>query len=288
MNATTPADAWGEAREAAHAAGVDLRPLDGLDDAERIVEVMIATWGEHQLIPSELIRALQHSGNLPYGAFAGPEMVGYVLGFLGSDAGGPHVHSHMLAVRPGGRSKGVGYALKMAQRAQALDLGVSTVRWTYDPLLARNAYFNLDKLGAVADAFHRNFYGEMTDLLNRGDRSDRFTVRWDLAQLPAVVRQPDGRAVQVLAREGAGASAKPRRVGDPKVEGDVVGAIVHIPEDLSALREGDPDLARTWREACADAFDSCFAAGMVAVELDRRDAAYTFVAGPELRAWSDG
>src|SRR5947209_19101302 len=109
---------WVLAEKAAREAGVDLRSLGELEDADRILDVMIATWGQHQLLPSELIRALQESGNLPYGAFRGDDMIGYVLGFLGSDPDGLHVHSHMLAVRPGLRSKGVGYALKLGQRAQ--------------------------------------------------------------------------------------------------------------------------------------------------------------------------
>ncbi|MDP9296409.1 MAG: GNAT family N-acetyltransferase, partial [Actinomycetota bacterium] len=279
-------DAWREASDAARSAGVELRPLDGLDDAELILDVMIATWGEHQLIPRELIRALQESGNVPWGAFADEALIGYVMGFLGNDADGPHVHSHMLAVRPGRRSKGVGYALKMAQRAQALDVGVLVVRWTYDPMLARNAYFNLQKLGGFADRFHRDFYGEMGDLLNRGDRSDRFVVRWDLDRFAAMFRQPDGRSVPVLGRSDD-ESVHPERVGDPRVEGDLVGAIVEIPPDYPELRNRKPDLAREWRDACAQAFEDCFAVGMVAVELDRTSSSYMFVAGPGIASWQD-
>ena len=268
-------EAWQRAFDAADDAGVTLRPLEDLSDADRILDVMIDTWGEHQLLPRELIRALQHSGNVPYGAFVGGEMRGYVLGFLARDAEGPHVHSHMLAVRPGGRSKGVGYALKLAQRAQALDAGVSVVRWTYDPLLARNAHFNLDKLGAYADGFEPDFYGEMDDLLNRGDRSDRFTVRWDLEARPAGNRRADGRSVAVLHRSDD-ELPRPERVADPLVEGGVVGAIVHIPADYPAIRDADPDLARSWRDATADVFRACFEAGMVAVGFERFSCAYSF------------
>src|SRR5205807_1580797 len=126
---------------AAADAGVEVRALAELEDAGRILGVMVATWGEHQLIPTELIRALQGSGNLPYGAFRGEEMIGYVLGFLGPDpVDGVHVHSHMLAVVPDRRHRGVGRALKLAQRAAALDAGVHVVRWTFDPMQARNAH----------------------------------------------------------------------------------------------------------------------------------------------------
>jgi predicted GNAT superfamily acetyltransferase len=270
-------EAWQRAHDAADAARVTLRPLEDLEDADRILEVMIETWGEHQLLPRELIRALQHSGNVPYGAFVAGELRGYVLGFLARDSGGPHVHSHMLAVRPGGRSKGVGYALKLAQRAQALDAGVSVVRWTYDPLLARNAHFNLQKLGAYADGFERDFYGEMDDQLNRGDRSDRFTVRWDLV---VPFRQADGRSVPVLKRSDE-EPPRPERVADPIVGDNVVGAIVHVPADYPAIRDADPALASAWRDATAQTFEACFAAGMVAVEFERFSCAYYFSTGDD-------
>jgi predicted GNAT superfamily acetyltransferase len=238
---------------------------------------MIDTWGEHQLLPRELIRALQHSGNVPYGAFVAGELRGYVLGFLARDSGGPHVHSHMLAVRPGGRSKGVGYALKLAQRAQALDAGVSIVRWTYDPLLARNAHFNLEKLGAYADGFEREFYGQMDDQLNRGDRSDRFTVRWDLH--PEVSRadelSPTGDvSLTPVLRRSEEVLPRPERVGDPAEDG--AGVSIAIPEDYPTLREEDPELSRSWRDATADAFEACLRAGMEAVGFERFSSSYIF------------
>ncbi|MFL5736784.1 MAG: GNAT family N-acetyltransferase [Actinomycetota bacterium] len=265
---------WQRAFDAADAAGVSLRPLEELEDADRILDVMIATWGEHQLLPRELIRALQHSGNVPYGAFVGGELRGYVLGFLGSDSGGAHIHSHMLAVRPGGRSKGVGYALKLAQRAQALDAGVFVVRWTYDPLLARNAHFNLEKLGASADGFARDFYGEMDDALNRGDRSDRATVRWDLEGRSDGIRRSEGSSIAILRRTGD-MPPRPQRIVDARVD-EGVGVRIAIPEDYPALREADPELARSWRDAVAEAFEACLAAGMVAVEFERSSCTYSF------------
>ncbi|MDP9242424.1 MAG: GNAT family N-acetyltransferase [Actinomycetota bacterium] len=274
-------DAWREASDAARSAGVDLRPLESLEDADAILDVMIATWGAHQLIPRELIRALQESGNVPYGAFVDGGMVGYVMGFLGDDAEGAHVHSHMLAVRPETRSGGIGRALKLAQRAQALEGGVSVVRWTYDPMLSRNAHFNLNKLGAHADRFHRNFYGEMEDQLNRGDRSDRFVVRWDLDRPGPIERPPDGRPEVVLTRTDD-EPARPHRVGDPRVDEGTVAALVQLPPDYAELRRRGPALAEEWRNACADAFEDCFGAGMVALAFDRTSDAYVFMAGHAL------
>ncbi len=94
---------------------------------------MVATWGPFQLPPREVITALAHSGNVPLGAYDDERLVGFVLGWAGVDEEGLHVHSHMLAALPERRHRGVGYALKLGQRAQALDQGIHVARWTFDP-----------------------------------------------------------------------------------------------------------------------------------------------------------
>jgi predicted GNAT superfamily acetyltransferase len=155
-----------------------------------------------------------------------------------------------LAVRPGLRHGGVGYALKLAQRAQALAQGIRVVRWTFDPMVARNAYFNLHKLGAVCDRFHRNFYGAMTDLLNRGERTDRFVVRWDLD------REPGPRGLEPA-------------------------ATVEVPADHEELRRPAPAAAE-WRDRVAAAIEEHLAAGLVAATFDRQGSSYGFVAATEV------
>lgn len=265
-------EAWDLAHRSAAAAGVELRPLRTLGDCDAIIRVTVATWGEGQTVPREMIRALADSGNVPHGAFAGQEMIGFVLGWTGVDEhDGLHVHSHMLAALPDRRHGGVGYALKLAQRADALDRGIALARWTFDPLVARNAYFNLHKLGVVADRFERNFYGEMTDALNRDDRSDRLVVRWALDREPGPrsVGRSRGDSV-VLRRE----DERPRIVGEPS--GAV--AVVEVPPELLELRERDPALATSWREAVAEALEACLGRGMVAVAFDRERSAYVFAA----------
>src|SRR6476620_1297928 len=173
-------DAWVLARAAARGAGVELRPLPGVDDADLINEVIQATWGG-QRIDREVVRALAASGNVCWGAFGCSELIGFVLGWAGVNEDGLHVHAHMLAAVPDRRHRGVGYALKLAQRAQALEQRIKVVRWTCDPLLARNAWLNMWKLGSVLDRCTRDYYGAMRDDLNVGERSDRFMVCWDLA-----------------------------------------------------------------------------------------------------------
>ncbi len=256
-------EAWTAAEEAARAAEVELRPCTTLEDADEILRVMIATWGEHQLVPREMIRALSDSGNRPYGAFRGGEMVGYVLGWMGSDRDGPHVHSHMLAVAPELRSRGVGYALKLAQRAQALEQGYGVVRWTFDPLQSRNAHFNINKLGVVCDRFHRNFYGAMTDLVNRGERSDRLMVRWDLDRPAGPRPVPESEEATVLGANGPEDLPRPARA-EP-IAPDRGSLRVCIPRDYGGVKERDPGLAAEWRDAVGDVLEECFGLGAVVV-----------------------
>jgi predicted GNAT superfamily acetyltransferase len=251
-----------------------LRPLTTIEDADRILAVMIATWGEHQLLPREMIRALSDSGNTPWGAFDGEVMIGYVLGWSGVDPDeGLHTHSHMLATLPDRRHRGVGYALKLAQRAQCLEQGVGVVRWTFDPLLSRNAYFNLSKLGAIADRFLPNFYGEMTDTLNRGERSDRLMVRWDLEREPGGPSGAPG--FEVLGRAGDDPEMPvPTDVRSPQGG----SALIRIPREYHDLRERDRGLAQRWREAAATAFVACFEQGLVATGFTD-DSAYVLTEG---------
>jgi predicted GNAT superfamily acetyltransferase len=275
-----PSEAWELAYASARRAGVEIRPLTELEDATAVNEVIRRTWGESSLVAPEFLRAFQASGNSPIGAIAQGRVVGFALGFLGP-SDGIHVHSHMLAVVPELQTMGIGYALKLAQRAWALDAAIDVVRWTFDPLQARNAHFNLRKLGAVADRFFRHFYGDMADDLNRGDRSDRLEVRWDISE--SAEQDPDGATGGgespwvVLSREPAEPAPRPSEVRPPR--GDP-HALVEIPVDYGALRRAHPDLALRWRQAVGDALEACFAAGMTAVEF-LPEGAYVF-AVPEV------
>ena len=263
-----PSDVWERANQAAASAGVTLRALTSLEDADGIIHVMGATWGDHELMPREMLRALAESGNIPWGAFEGEVMVGYVLGWAGVDADdGIHVHSHMLAALPERRHSGVGFALKLAQRAMALDQGMSLVRWTFDPLIARNAHFNITKLGAQCDRFNRNFYGDMGDVLNAGDRSDRLVVRWELERDPGPWPFPDDRDQVLLRAAGPADLPRPEPSGQTEPTTDSV-VRVGVPRDYLALRRVDEGLARAWRDATGEVLAQCFVHGLHVVAFD--------------------
>jgi predicted GNAT superfamily acetyltransferase len=268
--------AWELVRTAAHRSGVSIVPLEELNDADRVRAVIEAVWGEQDL-PREMLRAFQHAGSVLFGAEANGELVGFVMGFAGL-ADGLHVHSHMLAAVPGWQDRGIGYVLKLAQRAECLDRGIDEVRWTFDPLVARNARFNLVKLGAEAFRLLPDFYGEMSDRLNRGDRSDRFDVRWRLssdrveqALRGTLDRVVPGESVLEAVGETATDDSEPKLTGVSPAP----GARVAIPADHQGIKARDPALARRWREASAEAFRVCFDEGLVATWFDR-DAGYVF------------
>lgn len=263
--------AWRLAHEAASAAGVRLRPLSTLEDADAIVRVMVATWGEE--IPRETIRALAGSGNVPWGAIAGDELIGYVLGWAAvAETEGLHEHSHMLAALPDRRHAGVGFALKLAQRASCLDRDIHLVRWTFDPLVARNAHLNINKLGATCDRFHRDYYGQMPDTINAGDRSDRLFVRWPLDAEPEAPDRPSD--AELLVRSSGPADAPVPEMAEEMFDRLAAAGVreravaVQIPVDHAGLRAVDQALGAAWREASGAALEACFAAGLSVVAFD--------------------
>jgi predicted GNAT superfamily acetyltransferase len=137
----TPDDAVAAA--ATHA-GVTLRELREVEETRDVVALLAEIWGraDNPPLPAELLRAFSKSGNYVAGAYAGDRLVGTCIGFHG-DPATQVLHSHIAGVVPGMAGRNVGFALKLHQRAWALRRGVQVIEWTFDPLVARNAYFNL-------------------------------------------------------------------------------------------------------------------------------------------------
>lgn len=211
-------------------------------------------WG-HELMEAGLIRAFSHTGNYVAGAYLGSELVGVAVAFLTADGG---LHSHVTGVRSGLRGHGIGRALKFHQRDWALERGIGTVTWTFDPLVRRNAHFNLHRLGAVVTEYLPDFYGSMDDELNLGSPSDRLYVAWDLKAGSAPVPTANPDAVIWLDRAGD----VPGTVGlEPGLEpGEQV--LIAVPEDIEALRAERREVAEQWRLAVRGAFTAAFAADL--------------------------
>ncbi|HVM11102.1 MAG TPA: GNAT family N-acetyltransferase [Actinomycetota bacterium] len=245
-----------------------IRELASIEEMRAAAELIDGIWGETRIVTPELLRAIATHGGLVVGAYRGKALVGAQMAFLGMSADELVLHSHVTGVAPGERGTGIGRALKIAQRDWCLARGIATVTWTFDPMIGRNAAFNLRSLGAEAVAFLPDFYGPMNDAFNAGDRTDRLEVRWELsserveAALSGRASAPthDGR---VLLADHDG-SPRPEPLGDA----DEPVVRVQIPGDYLALRARDPELARRWRTAAGEAFGTAMNLGFRAVWFD--------------------
>lgn len=251
---------------AARAAGVSVRELTLLAELEAVVDLFSTIWGRSANPPMtlELLRAFTKAGNYVGGAVDGERLVGACVGFFHAPAEDA-LHSHIAGVSKAAAGRGVGFALKLHQRAWALLRGVSDVAWTFDPLVARNAYFNLVKLAARPAEYLPNFYGAMADAINGDDDSDRLLVRWPL-RAGAVVRACSGHGVGAVAddeiRTGAVVALGVAEDGGPRPGRlDGTTSLVAVPGDIEGLRAADPDLAQRWRCAVRDALTSLVGGG---------------------------
>jgi predicted GNAT superfamily acetyltransferase len=211
----TVTEAYRLAAVAAASAAVTVRQAEPRDLAG-VIGLFERTWGVGRSPDRAMLLALDYAGNTVLLATAQGKPVGATLGFLGW-TDGVHLHSHMAAVVPWHRGGGVGYALKLFQRALCLEQGITEMRWTFDPLIRRNAHFNLAKLGAEVTGFLPDFYGRLDDVISGSDRSDRFEVRWSLAS-PRVLRALAGEAAPAwtaLARWPLDVAFEQLRADDP-------------------------------------------------------------------------
>jgi predicted GNAT superfamily acetyltransferase len=260
-----------DAAAAAHRSAVTVRLLHDLADLEAMTALIDGIWRPDTgspLVSVELLRALSHAGNYVAGAFDRAAMLGACVGFLAAPPGAA-LHSHIAGVSAAARGRSVGFALKLHQREWALERGLTTVTWTADPLVRRNAYFNIVKLGALPADYLVEFYGDIGDAVNAGQATDRLLFRWDVASAAvaaACARRQSVRefaewreagAVAVLAESAAGG---PEAVGGPTARAART-VLVQVPLDIEALRQHGSRLAREWRHAVRDVLGGLLAAG---------------------------
>jgi predicted GNAT superfamily acetyltransferase len=248
--------AWSVVEDASARAGVKLALLDSLDDLRDAARLYDSVWSQAEgdpLMPVGVLRALAQSGNYVVGAFSNGTMIGALCGFLGRSHHELHLHSHILGVVPEAQGRRIGFALKQHQRAWSLERGIGTVTWTFDPLVARNAYFNFTKLGTDSSAYFLNFYGEMNDGINVGEESDRLLIEWRLASKkateasrgdlgsPEIMRSPSEGGTVILDEVNGSPTTHP-------LDGSSV-LLSRTPSDIVSLRAANPAGARAWRQA---------------------------------------
>ncbi|WP_236714597.1 GNAT family N-acetyltransferase [Nonomuraea pusilla] len=267
-----PVDAACAASEvAARAAGVDIRLLDSVSELEAVRRLYERIWrtGENNPpVTADLLRAMTKAGSYVSGAFDEGELVGACFGFFSPPARGA-LHSHIAGVLARMQGRNVGFALKLHQRAWAMLRGVGEICWTYDPLVRRNAYFNIAKLAADPAEYLPNFYGPMDDDVNRSDDTDRVLVRWRL-------ESPDAEAAcagrpRVTETEAGAAVALGVSAGGGPVAGraDARTVLVGVPHDIETLRQSDPACAAEWRKAVRDVLGGLLAEGARVRGFDR-------------------
>jgi predicted GNAT superfamily acetyltransferase len=266
-------DAVAHAEAAAAAAGVGVRALTDLGELEQAVRLFARIWGRDANPPMnlELLRAFAKAGNYVSGAFVGHRLIGACVGFFHAPSEDT-LHSHIAGVSPEMTGRAVGFALKLHQRAWAMCRGVDQIAWTFDPLVSRNAYFNVVKLAARPIEYMPNFYGLMLDTVNGDGDSDRLLVRWSLRD-PAVAeacgrpgerRADPGLAAGAVVALGTAADGSPE---PGRLDGTT--SLVAVPPDVTGLRASAPALAVRWRRAARDAMTDLMAQGATVVSFDR-------------------
>ncbi|MEY4175696.1 MAG: hypothetical protein RI900_2861 [Actinomycetota bacterium] len=216
----SPVAARSGAIAAAQKAGVEIAPANSVHEIDELRGLVESVWGPEVVPPRNLLRGMAIGGACLLLARSDGRPVAFALSFLGWD-GGLHLHSHQVGVHESMRGSGVGLAMKLAQRADCLERGITEMRWTFDPVLRSNAHFNLVRLGASVVAFLPHCYGDRRDAFNTGDTTDRVEVAWRLDQ-------PVGGALVVPAD---------------------TDEVVEVPADYLSLRASDPVAAAAVRHA---------------------------------------
>ena len=254
-------------REAASLADITVRPLTTIGECTACVALQNEVWGFGDEVPATLLLVAPKVGGVAAGAFA-PDgtMLGFVFGISGVRDGELVHWSHMLAVREGARNLGVGRTLKEYQRAELRRLGVARMFWTFDPLVARNAHLNLNRLGARAVEYVPDMYGITDSPLHYGIATDRLIVSCSTAAheprapdaLPNLERLP----VMTPFPHPEDVRLEERAPRPPAV-------LIEIPADLAAVVASSPNAAATWRSATRDYFQWALQRGYVVTAFHR-------------------
>lgn len=226
---------------------LDIRLAHSAQDAALISGLFDQIWSVRGMVPPEIITACLHNGGYGSVAWLGDRPVGAAFGLVGvplQGSRGLNLHSHAAGVLGEVGSKDFGRQIKHHQWGWAKEQGFATCTWTFDPLVRRNAWFNIVKLGVEVLGYHVNFYGELIDGINAGEQSDRVLVRWNVEGVDA---PPAGVVV------------------DPREGDDTIAT----PSDIESLRKSNKVESTRWREMQREQFLDATASGKNVVGLTR-------------------
>jgi predicted GNAT superfamily acetyltransferase len=236
-----------------------IRPCETQEEFEACVELQKQVFGyaEGESYPQRLFVNLTHIGGHLLGAFTSAgELVAFVASMPAWRSDLRYYHSLSLGVLPGHENRGLGRELKMAQRRAALAARIDCIEWTYDPLRAKNAFLNIERLGAIARRYLPNYYGRVESRLQQGLPSDRLMAEWWLRST-RVKRALAGSAPRSSRRKAA--------------------AAVAIPSDFAVLADQDPAAARAQQSLVREQLQDCFARGLAITGLKQDGSAYNYL-----------
>jgi predicted GNAT superfamily acetyltransferase len=237
-----------------------VRPLTTHVEFAAAVDLQRQIWGfdEIELLPVRLFVTALKVGGQALGAFDGHRMIGFCLAIPGIHGKGkPYLHSHMTGVLPEYRNVGVGRKLKLAQRDDALARGIDLVEWTFDPLELKNAWFNLEGLGAIVRRFVPNQYGSTTSPLHAGLPTDRCVAEWWLSS---------SRVNRILAG------------GSPGRDG--ISARIAVPAAIASIKRDDPRRAREIQARVREEFQRHLTNRLAAIGFERQPDCGVYLLAP--------
>ena len=266
--------------------------IENMDEMHPVEQLQRQVWNESEtdIIPAHLLNSAVHNGGLLIGAYVDQVLVGFVFGFPGlySTPDGPRLkhYSSMLGVHADLRGQGLGFTLKRAQWQMVRHQGIDRITWTFDPLLSRNAWLNITRLGAVCNTYLRDFYGKMEDSLNRGLPSDRFDVDWWVNSHRVNRRLSRRRrnhldlnhflagGAPILSPAEMDTSGLPHPVDgiEIKLGKELPILLVEIPADFQTMKDCDLKLAHDWRLHFRSICEELFKAGYLVTDFVRTNA----------------
>ncbi len=269
--------------EARGNAVIEIRKLTELDEFRSAVHLQKVIWGfdDIDLLPLRFFVVASRVGGQVLGAFDGERMIGFCLGIPGVKPGGhAYLHSHMLGVLPEYHNLGIGRRLKLRQREDALARGIPLIEWTFDPLELKNAFFNIERLGAIVRRYSVNQYGDTSSPLHGGLPTDRCYAEWWIgsARVLEICR------ADPLVRTGppGPVADRPQETGQGDDPGPVRPPYLRIvyPADIARIRAEDNARARAIQLANAEKFQSAFARGLAVTGFEKNDAEGIYLLEP--------
>lgn len=235
---------------------IEIRQLFHLDEFADILRLQQVIWGfdDIELLPLRFLVVISKVGGHVFGAYAGTEMIGFCFAIPGMKPGGrPYLHSHMLGVLPAYHNARVGRRLKLRQREEALARGIELIEWTFDPLELKNAFLNIERLGAIVRRYSVDHYGTTSSPLHGGLPTDRCVAEW-------WINTP--RVAAVLAGERLAHGVEER---------------IAFPADIARIRSEDHGRAREIQVANAAKFLRAFERGLAVTGFELSEAEGTYL-----------